>query len=101
MLRLDFGMRLIFILAFIAFIVWAQKRGRDLTAERAASGQLRSPLYWAGNGLVLLLLALTFSIMIIHHRPAHVPNFLWIAVLGNVVALLFVRRAVEWRYPYV
>jgi hypothetical protein len=48
--------------------------------------------------LVLLLLALTFLIMKINHQPAHIPNSLWMAVGANVVALLFVRRALKWRY---
>jgi hypothetical protein len=88
----------ILIIAYIGAIFWVVRRGRERAAERAASGQLRSPLHWAGNALVLLLLALTFLIMKINHQPAHIPNSLWMAVGANVVALLFVRRALKWRY---
>ena len=88
----------ILIIAYIAAIFWVGKRGRERAAERAASGQLRSPLHWAGNALVLVLLALTFIIMKINPQPAHIPNSLWIAVGVNVVTLLFVRRALKWRF---
>ena len=88
-------------IAFFGFIAWMGKRSREKTAERAASGQLQSPLHWAANGLVLVLFGLTFYIGHIHLNQASIPSFLWIAVALNVVALLLLRRALKWRYPYV
>jgi hypothetical protein len=85
-------------IGFFIFLFWMGNRARERAAERAASGQLKSPLHWAGNALVLLLLGLTFLIVHISHRPAHIPGFLWIAVAANAVALLFVRRALKWRF---
>jgi hypothetical protein len=32
-----------------------------------------------------------------HHSP--VPAFLWFVALAIIVALLFLRRALKWRYP--
>ena len=71
----------ILIIAYAGFIFWRIRRARELNAERAASGQLHSPLYKAANALVLVLFGLTFYIGYIHLRPAHVPAVLWIAVL--------------------
>jgi hypothetical protein len=91
----------IIFLAFAAFLFWRGRRARDKAAERAASGQLRSPLYIAANGLVIVLLGLTLYIGSIHRDHAEIPSFLWIAVALIIVALLLLRRALKWRYPYV
>lgn len=64
----------------------------------SATGILRSPLYWASNTLVALLLALVLYIAHIHNQSP-VPNFAWFAALAIIVALLFLRRALKWRYP--
>jgi hypothetical protein len=91
----------IIVIAFAAFMFWTAKRGREKAAERAASGQLHSPLHKASNGLMLALLALTFYIGYINHHRVPVPSFLWIIVGVIVVTLLCLRRALKWRYPYV
>lgn len=88
-------------IAFFGFTVWMGKRSREKTAERAASGQLQSPLHWAANGLVLVLFGLTFYIGHIHRSHGEIPSFLWIVVALIIVALLLLRRALQWRYPYV
>jgi hypothetical protein len=88
-------------LAFLGFVVWRAKRSHEKAAERAASGQLQSPLYWASAGLVLALVGLTFSMEYIALKHSKIPWFLWIIVLLIIVALLLVRRALKWRYPYV
>lgn len=85
-------------IALLGFGWWRVTRARERTAELAAAGVLRSPLYWLSNALVGLLLALVLYIAHTHdHSP--VPSFLWFAALAIIVALLFLRRALKWRYP--
>jgi hypothetical protein len=88
-------------IAFFAFLFWNARRARERTAERAASGLLQSSLYKASQALVLVLFGLTFYIGYIHRNHAPIPSFLWIVVALNIVALLLLRRALKWRYPYV
>lgn len=83
-------------IAFLGFCWWRVTRARERTAELAAAGILRSPLYWLSNSLVGLLLAL---VLYIAHIQSPVPPFLWLAALAIIVALLFLRRALKWRYP--
>ena len=97
----SFGMAWIVIIAFCVFLFWCTRRAREKTAERAASGQLHSSLHKASNGLVLILFGLTFYIGYLDHNHVPIPSFLWIGVALNVVALLLLRRALKWRYPYV
>jgi predicted signal transduction protein with EAL and GGDEF domain len=85
-------------LAFFGFWWWRARRANERGAELAPSGMLRSPLYWASNALVLLLVALVLYIGHISHQSP-VPAFLWFTVLAIIVALLFLRRALKWRYP--
>jgi len=59
---------------------------------------LRSPLYWVSNALAALLLALVLYIAHIHNQSP-VPAFLWLTAVAIIVALLFLRRALKWRYP--
>lgn len=82
--------------ALLGFCWWRVTRARERTAELAAAGILRSPLYWLSNALVGLLLAL---VLCIAHIQSPVPTFLWLAALAIIVALLFLRRALKWRYP--
>jgi hypothetical protein len=91
----------IIFLIFAAFVLWKIRSTHDKVAERAASGQLYSPLYKAAQGLVLILFGLTLYIGHIHRNHDEIPYFLWIAVTLNIVALLLLRRALKWRYPYV
>lgn len=85
-------------LAFFGFCWWSAARARRRTAELSATGILRSPLYWASNALVALLLVLVLYIARIHNQSP-VPVFVWLATLATIVALLFLRRALKWRYP--
>jgi len=95
----------IFVAAFCAFLIWLVVRGfrdrHERSSERAASGQLQSPLHKAANGLVLVLFGLTFYIGYIHRNHAQVPSTLWIVVALSIAALLLLRRALKWRYTYV
>ena len=86
------------VLAFFVFIMLRVRRARDRRAELAPTGILRSPLYWTSSALLLLLLALVFYIARIHHQMP-IPAFLWFVIFAIVVALLFLRRALKWRYP--
>ncbi|KWV50489.1 hypothetical protein AS156_14280 [Bradyrhizobium macuxiense] len=85
-------------LAVCGFCWWRVARARERTAELAATGIWRSPLYWVSNALVAILLALVLYIARIDTQSP-VPAFLWLAVLVIIVALLFLRRALKWRYP--
>jgi hypothetical protein len=85
-------------LAFFGFWWWRAKRAGERAAELASTGLYRSPLYWTSNTLVIVLLALVLYIASIHHQSP-IPAFLWFAVLAIMVALLFLRRALKWRYP--
>jgi hypothetical protein len=103
----------LFVAAICASLIWLaasmfrnRLQGREAraggkNAERAASGQLRSPLYIAANGLVVVLIGLILFLGHIHRDHAEIPSFLWIGVALNIVALLLLRRALKWRYPYV
>jgi hypothetical protein len=91
--------------AIVASLIWQVTSGfrgrRERNAERAASGQLRSPLYIAANGLVVILIGLVLFIGHTHRDYGAVPSFLWIVVAVIIAALLLLRRALKWRYPYV
>ncbi|UWU75444.1 hypothetical protein N2603_36280 [Bradyrhizobium huanghuaihaiense] len=54
--------------------------------------------YWVSNALVAVLLGLVLYIAHIHNQSP-VPALLWLAALAIIVALLFLRRALKWRYP--
>jgi len=84
--------------AFFAFLVWRVRRAREDAAERLASGEGRSPLYWTGIALAMSLLGL--SMYMAHVRPTGIPATLWILAGALFVATLLVRRALKWRYPH-
>jgi hypothetical protein len=69
----------LFVAAICAFLIWLVARGvrdrREKSAERAASGQLQSPLHKAANGLVLVLFGLAVCIGYIDHQHAPIPTF--------------------------
>ncbi len=86
-------------LGYTGFLIWSVGRARERAAEHAATGMLRSPLYWSGTGLVAVLVALTFSE---HHALARGGSLMWAwlaAVGATLVAIFLVRRALKWRYP--
>ena len=85
--------------AFFAFNFWVARRAHERAAERAASGMLYDPLYKLAKLLLLVLFSLVGYIMWIH-KHAYVPGFLFILAGGIMIALLFLRRSLKWRYPY-
>jgi hypothetical protein len=86
-------------LAFFAFWYWREGKAHDRVSEYAATGMLRSPLYWTGNVLVAVLLGLAFTERYVLGRGT-ILIWAWaIALAITVVALLIVRRALKWRYP--
>jgi len=85
-------------LTSFGFYWWLTRRASERATELAAAGIRRSPLYWVSNALVAILLALVLYIAHIHNQSP-VPAFLWFAAIAIIVALLFLRRALKWRYP--
>lgn len=86
-------------LGYAGFLIWSVGRARERAAEHAATGMLRSPLYWSGTGLIGVLVALTLSE---HYALAQggILMWTWLAALGGtLIAIFFVRRALKWRYP--
>ena len=88
-----------FAIAFLAFNFWMVRRARERAAERASSGMSRDPLYITASVLLMVLFGLVAYVMAVS-RHAHVPGFLFVAAGGIMVALLFLRRSLKWRYPY-
>lgn len=84
--------------AFLGVCWWRAAKARERAAELAATGIGRSPLYWASNALVAVLVGLVLYIAHIHDQSP-VPALLWLAALAIIVALLILRRALKWRYP--
>jgi hypothetical protein len=82
--------------AFFVLVFWRIKRGNEKAAELAASGELRSPLFWTGAVLAMSTLAL--SMYMAGLKP--VPTELWLLALALFVATLLVRRALKWRFPH-
>jgi len=85
-------------LGFFGFCWWGAAKARERAAELAATGIGLSPWYWISNALVAALLGLVLYIAHIHNQSP-VPALLWLAALAIVLALLFLRRALRWRYP--
>jgi len=85
--------------AFFAFLYWRVMKAQEGVIECAPTGMLRSPLYWAGMGLVGALLGLAFTERYVL-RLDTIFIWAWLAALAvTVIALLIVRRALKWRYP--
>ena len=84
--------------AALAFLYRRTTRAGDRLAELKPTGMLRSPLFYAQGALLCVLLVLMLA-------PGYLPHERWavaayLVVLAIVlVALLFVRRALKWRYP--
>ncbi|HAQ80716.1 hypothetical protein JQ559_06760 [Bradyrhizobium viridifuturi] len=88
-----------FALGYAGFLIWSVGRARERAAEHAATGMLRSPLYWSGVGLIGILVALTLSEDYALTQGGTL-KWTWLAALGaTLVAIFFVRRALKWRYP--
>lgn len=88
----------VLIVAFFVFFCWLTKRSFERRAEKAASGQLQSPLHRFGSASVLLLFMLVTWIVIIYQRDQDVPVFLWIVALADVAGIVLVNRALKWRF---
>ena len=58
---------------------------------------LTSPLYRAASGLSVLLIGVTLYMATLGHD---VPWGWWIVVGTMALAILALRRALRWRYPY-
>jgi len=82
--------------AFFAFLFWQVRRAREKTAELAASGEIRSPLYWTGVALAVGALGLSMYMAV--SKP--ISPILWLLAIVLIAAALLVRRALKWRYPH-
>jgi uncharacterized membrane protein YdfJ with MMPL/SSD domain len=77
------------------FLFLRLRRGRY--QERAAAKMLTSPLYRTASGLSVLLIGVTLYMASLKD---HV-SVGWFVVVGvMVIAILAMRRALQWRYPY-
>jgi hypothetical protein len=85
-------------IATFGFWFWLAKRSGNRAKELVPTGIHRSPLYWMSNTLALILVALAMYMARINAAPLSSP-ILWITAVAIVVALLFLRRALKWRYP--
>ena len=81
--------------AFWLFIVW---HSREKAAEMAATGELRSPLYWIGATLAMGVLAL--SMFMATMKPGTIAPAWWLLAVALFVATLLIRRALRWRFPH-
>ena len=89
----------IFALATVAFWIWCIRRAHERAEEYAATGMLRSPLYWTGAGLIVVLFGLAFAARYALAEGGAL-GWTWLAALGvTLIAIFFVRRALKWRYP--
>ena len=84
-------------LIIVAGCVLFLRYRRARRQEHAASGMLTSPLYLTASGLSDLLVGVTMYMGSLRHD---VPWGWWIVVGALVTAILAMRRALKWRYPY-
>lgn len=85
--------------ALFALMYWCVRKAQESAAEYAATGMLRSPLYWTAMVLVCVLVGLAFSERYVLTQGSALIWAWWAAVVATVIALLVVRRALKWRYP--
>jgi predicted ABC-type exoprotein transport system permease subunit len=89
---------LVIFLAVAVFAFRRVRRRREQLQEYASTGMLRSPLYVAQTMLTLVLLALMFAPLYLHH--GRLMATIYVVVLGcDLAGLYVVRRALKWRYP--
>jgi hypothetical protein len=85
-------------LALFAALFWRARKAGERTREYAAAGALRSRLYWSQYILLGAMAGLTFAARPMLQSP--VAFWAWLGGLAlTLVALIFVRRALKWRYP--
>jgi hypothetical protein len=85
-------------LAALVFLYRRATRAGDRLAELKPTGILRSPLFYAQTALLCVLLMLMLAPGYLPHERWAVAAYLVVLVIV-VAALLFVRRALKWRYP--
>ncbi|UPJ44135.1 hypothetical protein IVB40_08850 [Bradyrhizobium sp. 40] len=91
-------MEWIFALVILSFLYRRTTRAGDRLEELKPTGMLRSPLFYAQTGLLSALLMLMFAPLYLPHEQRAVAVYL-VALIIVIAALLFVRRALKWRYP--
>ncbi|MCP3448107.1 hypothetical protein [Bradyrhizobium sp. CCGUVB14] len=88
----------IFIIGQFAFFYWLTRRAREHAAEYAATGMLRSPLYWSAAALTMTLLGVALYMAHVQ-QEGPIPWPFWPLVAVLIVVILLLRRALKWRYP--
>ena len=91
-------MGLVFAIGVLAFFYWVTRRAGQQAAEHAATGMLRSPLYWSATTLTMTLLGLVLYMVHLGHQGP-IPWLFWLLVGILTVVILMLRRALKWRYP--
>jgi hypothetical protein len=80
--------------AGIALLCWGVMRAKQRAAERAASGVLRTPLYWIAN--VLALCTLGLAMYMARLGALGIDRWLWFAAIAlfamTIVARLTLKR---------
>ncbi|MBW5436779.1 hypothetical protein FXB41_19070 [Bradyrhizobium canariense] len=84
--------------AVLVFVYRRATRAGDRLAELKPTGMLRSPLFYAQTALLCVLVVLMLAPGYLPHERWAVAAYLVVLVIV-VAALLFVRRALKWRYP--
>ncbi|MET4117166.1 cell division protein FtsW (lipid II flippase) [Bradyrhizobium sp. JR4.1] len=84
--------------AVLVFVYRRATRAGDRLAELKPTGMLRSPLFYAQTALLCILVVLMLAPGYLPHERWAVAAYLVVLVIV-VAALLFVRRALKWRYP--
>ena len=74
--------------AYFAFMYWCVRKARESAAEYAATGMLRSPLYWTAMILVCVLFGLAFSERYVLTQSSTLIWACWAALGATVIALL-------------
>ncbi|UFZ03096.1 hypothetical protein LQG66_28205 [Bradyrhizobium ontarionense] len=91
---------ILIICAGIAFLLWRLRRAQEDAAEHLASGLARDPLYWVGSTMALIVLGLAMYMAHEHSGFTGAGGWFWAAELVLIIATLWVRRTLKWRYPY-
>ncbi|AND86812.1 MULTISPECIES: hypothetical protein [Bradyrhizobium] len=91
-------MGLVLTIGVFALFVWVTRRVHEQASEHAATGMLRSPLYWSAATLTMTLLGLVLYMVHLGHQGP-IPWLFWPLVGILTVIILLLRRALKWRYP--
>jgi hypothetical protein len=85
-------------IGIFVFFYWLARRAHEQAAEYAATGMLRSPLYWSAMTLTMTLLGVALYMAHLQDQGP-IPWFFWPLVAILIVVILLLRRALKWRYP--